>query len=138
MVDVLTFTRRTVVEFFVGLRGPPCSLTLVAFTSLGFFHRGRKRSFSTESAASRSIRLGLAGDLPRRDTVDFYVEWTRPRGTHTKIRAGGSFGKYLEYTAFTAANLSTEVQYTLHLRTPANEEPAASRQSFICSSTSSV
>jgi len=52
-----------VVEFFVGHRGPPCSLTLVAFTSLGFFHRGSKRSFSTESAAGSTDHCNTALSL---------------------------------------------------------------------------
>jgi hypothetical protein len=38
----------------------------------------------------------------------------------------------------TAANFSTEVQYTLHLSTWSSEEPAVSRHSLSWSSTSSV
>src|ERR1700733_9620257 len=38
----------------------------------------------------------------------------------------------------TAANLPAEVQYTVHLSTLLRDDPAACRQSFICSSTSSV
>ena len=51
------------VEFFVGHRGPPCSLTLVAFTSLGFFHRGGKRSFSTEPTHIRHTATIKADSL---------------------------------------------------------------------------
>ena len=51
------------IEFFVGHRGPPCSENLVAFTSLGFSLRGRKRSFSTESA--NCCRSVAPHDLPK-------------------------------------------------------------------------
>src|SRR3978361_2131046 len=37
-----------------------------------------------------------------------------------------------------AANFSTDVQYTLHFKTFSNDDPAVSRQSFICSRASSV
>ena len=46
-------------NLFWGIAVAPCSESLVAFMSLGFFHRGRNRSFSTESAGcSRRIAGG--------------------------------------------------------------------------------
>src|ERR1700679_4252558 len=58
--------------------------------------------------------------------------------TQTKTRPRGFLGKYRAQTAFTAANFSTDVQYTVHLSTFSSDEPAVSKHSFICSSTISV
>src|ERR1044072_1620608 len=59
-------------------------------------------------------------------------------GTQMKIRAGAVFGKKRASIAFTAANVSTGVQYTLHLITFSSNEPAVSTHSLSCSGTNSV
>src|SRR5262245_42818248 len=58
--------------------------------------------------------------------------------TQRNARAGGSDGKYRAYTLLIAVKCAASVQYTLHLTTFSNDDPAAARHAFICSSTISV